>query len=145
MAPTTSPTRSIVFARATTSSLPSLRNISIVPKLKHGHIWTFPEPHAFIDAALRGGPPVAKLGDIETGEGTVRASLTAPAPPAKTEFHYTHDSGNWEKRKWITVPARLENDTVVAELPVPRPITYYLSTTDKHVVRTSTVWAELPE
>ena len=120
---------------------PALRHISIVPELKHGHIWTFPEPDAFIAAAINGGAPLAKPGSLETKDGIARAPLTSSEPPAKAELHYTHDTGNWQKRKWITIPARMEDGTITAKLPKPRPITYYLSTTDSRGVRTSTIWA----
>ncbi len=39
---------------------PELRNVSIVIKLPHGHIWRFQEVDAFVDSALRKGQPLAR-------------------------------------------------------------------------------------
>lgn len=122
---------------------PDLRSISLIVELKHGHYWEFPEPDAFIDAAINNGPPVAKLGPIVVKDGSARAGLTATDAPAKAEFHYTPDTGPWQKRKWHTVPAEVKDGTITASLPDPPPLTCYLSITDSRGVRTSTVHEEL--
>lgn len=123
---------------------PELRHISIVVALKHGHFWEFPEPDAFIDAAIKGGDPVAKFGGIEVKGGNAHASFTAGNSPAKAEIHFTPDQGGWQKRKWQTAAAEIKDGAVVARLPGARPLAFYLSVTDSRGVRTSTAHMELP-
>ncbi len=123
---------------------PELRNLSIVVGLRHGHYWDFPEPDAFIDAAIKGGTAVARLGAINIKDGTASASLTAPSAPAKAELHFTPDTGAWQKRKWQTAPAEFKDGSVSAKLPAQNPLTFYLSVTDSSGVRTSTAHIEQP-
>ncbi|MEO8350576.1 MAG: PhoPQ-activated protein PqaA family protein, partial [Chthoniobacteraceae bacterium] len=122
---------------------PELRHLSIIVELKHGHIWNFPEPDLFIDSILRDADPLPDLGPIEVKEQTATAKLTASSPPTKADLHFTADTGEWQKRKWQTVPAKLSGGVVVATIPDPRPLVFYLSVTDPRGAQTSAPHVEL--
>jgi dienelactone hydrolase len=120
-----------------------LRKVSVKIKLPHGHIWTFGEVDQFVDSHLKGGPPLATLDAMRLSGERVTTKLTAPVPVTKAEFHFTTDSGPWQKRNWQTVPAELKDGVVTAPLPAGRPLVCYLSVTDSRGVAVSTQHEEL--
>jgi dienelactone hydrolase len=115
-----------------------LRKVSVKIKLPHGHIWTFGEVDQFVDSHLKGGPPLAALEPMRVAGENLTTKVTAAEPPAKAEFHFTTDSGAWQKRNWQTVPAQLAAGVITAKLPAERPLVGYLSVTDSHGVAVST-------
>ncbi|MEN9576729.1 MAG: hypothetical protein RL514_4584 [Verrucomicrobiota bacterium] len=120
-----------------------LRKVSVKIKLPHGHIWTFGEVDQFVDSHLKAGPPLAALTDMKLAGDTASAKATAPVALAKAEFHFTTDSGAWQKRNWQTVPAQLTDGLVTVKLPAERPLVCYLSVTDSRGVTVSTQHEEL--
>ncbi len=122
-----------------------LRKVSVKIKLPHGHIWTFGEVDQFVDSQLIGGPPLATLSAMNIAGDSASTKVTASAPPVKAEFHFTTDSGPWQKRNWQTVPAQLADGVVTAKLPAERPLACYLSVTDSRGVAVSTQHEELPK
>lgn len=120
-----------------------LRKVSVKIKLPHGHIWTFGEVDQFVDSHLKGGQPLATLDAMRLSGERVTTKVTAPVPVTKAEFHFTTDSGPWQKRNWQTVPAELKDGVVTAPLPAGRPLVCYLSVTDSRGVAVSTQHEEL--
>jgi dienelactone hydrolase len=119
------------------------RHTSIILNMPHGHIWTFGEVDAFVDNALRGGPPLPKLNALKVQNGLATASIRLPVSVKKAELIYTLDSGVWQKRQWQTIPADWDGAVVSAHLPEQRPLTFYLCVTDDRGLRTSTLIEEL--
>ncbi|NDA69113.1 MAG: hypothetical protein EBY09_21200 [Verrucomicrobia bacterium] len=120
-----------------------LRKVSVKIKLPHGHIWTFGEVDQFVDSHLRGGQPLATLEAMRISGGSVTTKVTATVSVTKAEFHFTADSGPWQKRNWQTVPAQHADGVVIAKLPAERPLVCYLSVTDSRGVAVSTQHEEL--
>jgi hypothetical protein len=112
--------------------------------LPHGHIWTFNEVDVFVDSALRGGPPLPLLGQPKIDGDRVRVKVTSPVPVKEAVLNYTTDSGEWQKRRWQTYPAELNDHTIVAHLPGQRPLVWYMAVTDERGLRVSTEHEELP-
>ncbi|MFO1019664.1 MAG: acetylxylan esterase [Planctomycetales bacterium] len=126
--------------------------LTIIPRLPHGHIWTFPEVDTFIDSHLKGGKPLFNIGMslCIAGDKVWAQPVTGPAVKSlasikKVELHYTTDTGPWQKREWKVLPGKIEplNNVKDAfqfegELPHKRPIVYYLSVTDDRGLVTST-------
>jgi hypothetical protein len=73
----------------------------------------------------------------------VSAKVISPVPVKRAALHYTTDSGDWQKRHWQTVPAKLEANTVTARLPGQRPLVWYFSVTDERGLRVSSEHEEL--
>jgi dienelactone hydrolase len=119
------------------------RHASIILNMPHGHIWTFGEVDAFVDSALRGGPPLPKLQALKVQNGVATASISLPASVKKAELIYTFDGGVWHKRQWQMIPADLEGAVISARLPEQRPLTFYMGVTDVRGLRTSTLIEEL--
>ena len=119
------------------------RHVSVVLNLPHGHIWTFDEVYAFVDSVLRGGTPLPRLARAKIDGDHVSAKVIAPAPVKSAALNCTADAGEWQKRRWITVPAEVRGDTVSARLPAQRPRVWFLSVTDERGLRVSTEHEEL--
>lgn len=108
---------------------PELRHVSVVMKLPHGHIWSFPEVDQFIDRALQ-KKPFPEIGPLKIEERRISAKSTEPLQSAS--LNYTTNSGPWQKREWTTVPANVSKKTIQAELPEGTGFVYFVSgmTTD---------------
>ena len=120
-----------------------LRHVSVVLNLPHGHIWTFDEVDVFVDSVLRGGPPLPGLGRTKINGDRVSATVVSPRPIKQAALHYTTDTGEWQKRRWQTLPAELNGRTISARLPGQRPVVWYLSVTDERGLRVSTEHEEM--
>jgi dienelactone hydrolase len=115
-----------------------LRHVSVVLDLPHGHIWTFEEVDVFVDSVLRGGIPLPRLGRAKIDGDRVSAKVISPVPVKQAALHYTTDTGEWQKRRWQTLPAALNGKTLIAHLPEQRPVAWFLSITDERGLRVST-------
>src|SRR5262249_47572244 len=113
--------------------VPGPVQLSIRVDMPHSHEdgWSPPEICAFVDSILKGGVPLPKLTEMEPTEGQARARFQSTVNVEASQLHYTSDAGPWQKRKWQSIPARIEEETVTAELPEQRPLVYYLSVTDQ--------------
>jgi len=122
---------------------PKLPTVAIHHRLRHGHIWTFPEVDRYIDSVLQKGEPLIRLGAMRMTGGKTSAKLLNATKPKSALLWYTLDRGNWKQRKWQSVEATLENGKVMAEVPESRPIAFYLEVTDHRGLKTSTTYEEL--
>lgn len=123
--------------------------LSVEINRPHGHIWRFPEVDAFIDSHLRGGDPLQKVGPLKIADGVATADWEEVVPFTKAELNYTADTGNWQKRKWVSVPAGCVTagvgaSTIFAPLPTNRPLVAYLRVADSRTNWVSTAHVELP-
>lgn len=118
------------------------RMVAVIPRLPHGHIWTFPEVDLFLDSQLREGTGLARLGALQTEGGRVSATVKSPTELREALLHYTTDGGAWQNREWKSIPAKIEGETVSAELPGTGPLVYYLAVKDARGVTVSTAHGE---
>jgi dienelactone hydrolase len=123
---------------------PGCRYVSVRLNLPHGHIWTFPEVDAFVDTYLVGKPPLPRLDNFKVQHGTARAFVFAWEPVTKAELHYTTDTGEWQKRRWQSAPARLEGEHLTAAVPPARPLVCFLSVTEERGLTVTTPHTTLP-
>jgi hypothetical protein len=107
-------------------------------------MWTFGEVDAFADSILKKGvPPPPKFGPVKAIRDAMNAPLTQLFDGAKYEFHYTTDGGQWQKRKWKTVPAEWRDNVISAAMPEGRPLTAYFSTIDANGLEASSEHVEV--
>jgi dienelactone hydrolase len=114
------------------------RHVSVVLGLPHGHIWTFDEVDTFVDSVLRNGLPLPRLGRTKTHGDRVSVKVISRMPIKQAALNYTTDSGEWQKRRWQTVTAEVNDHTITARLPAPGPVAWFLSVTDERGLRVST-------
>ncbi len=118
--------------------VPGAKNLSMRVRLPHGHIWTFPEVDAFIDAALKQGKPLAKVGEMQNPEpGKAAVKVESAVPIKSVALNYAIAEGPWQKREWKTIPAKKNNALWEAELPKERPLVYYFLAVDERGLETS--------
>jgi dienelactone hydrolase len=126
--------------------VPGRVDLRIEVNMPHGHVegWRLAEIGLFVDSVLKGGDPLPKLGPMTAADGRVSSEFVAKQPVVKGQLHYTSDIGPWQKRKWVSTDAKIVGASVQAELPKQRPLTYYLSVTDRRGAMVSTQHAALP-
>ena len=122
---------------------PPFRRISVVINLPHGHIWTFGEVDAFVDGVLLDGIPLPELEPMQVEDGWVRSRVKSALPLKSAMLNYTSDTGEWQQRRWTSVPAEIAGHLIKARLPEPRPLVWFLSVTDERGLRASTEYEEL--
>lgn len=120
------------------------RHTAVIINLPHGHIWTFPEVDAFVDASLRFGKPLVGWGRPRVEGEVLRATVDRARALREAILCYTTDAGPWQARKWLTTPATIAGRRVTAALPPERPLVAYLQVTDERGLRTSGEHVELP-
>lgn len=118
--------------------------LSVRVRLPHGHIWTFGEVDAFIDARVKGGDPLPKLAAMKRDGETVTTSVTGKATLKAAHLHYAPADGPWPRREWKSVPAEVKDGTVTAKVPADRPLVFYLAVTDGRGLQVSTSHEILP-
>lgn len=128
------------------SVVPGPVTLSVQVRLPHGHIWTFPEVDQFIDSAVRGADPLARVAapELSADGAAASAKVDSKRPLAAGRLHFTTDGGAWQKRNWQTADASLKDGVVRAELPAERPLVFYLSVQDDRGLKTSSSHVELP-
>src|SRR5262249_9527926 len=98
----------------------------------------------FVDQVLKAGPPLATLGPLMVAEGHATASIDSRLPIVKVQIHSTTDTGPWQSRAWTSGEAKIEGESVVADLPAGRPLVVFLTATDETGAVVSTEHVELP-
>ena len=124
---------------------PGLATVAIHHRLRHGHIWTFPEVDRFIDSKLKGGEPFVRPLDLRIREGKATAVLEGEESAASVKLWYTPDTGAWQKRKWESLAGEIVQGKAVSCIPPERPVSFYLEVTDTRGLKTSTTFVELLE
>jgi len=84
----------------------------------------------FMDQHLRGGKALPELGKPKRRGNLVEVRFKSPAAVRKADLCFTTDLGVWEQRKWQTREAKIDGQTIKADLPAQRPLTYFISITD---------------
>lgn len=123
----------------------SPRTLSVQVDLPHGHIWTFGEVDAFVDAVLRHRPPLPRLSTLRIDGEWASARVKSERPIREATLAYTTDTGPWSKRSWKTIPAERRGREVRAMIPSGRPWVGYIAVKDDRGLTVSTPHVTLPE
>lgn len=128
------------------------RTLTVIPRMPHGHIWTFPEVDTFIEAELKGGQKLLRLTWICVIVGPEIAFSFVTSPEGvkritKVELHYTQDNGKWPEREWKSTPGQIDENSIriSAQMPEKGYLAYYLSVTDERGLVVSTLHQERKE
>ena len=118
---------------------PDLRYLSVVMKLPHGHIWSFPEVDQFIDRALakKSFPEIAEL---KLDGNKVKTKATSELKSA--ELNFTSNTGPWQQRVWKTTAAKINGAKIEAELPEGTPMVWFMTGVTKDDLRISSEYSE---
>lgn len=104
------------------------RTLCIRLRMPHGHGGAGENPeeiHVFADSILRGEAALP----VVTGSGregtNAWATYAAKVPVVKAELNFTQDTGPWQGRKWVALPAELNKGRVTARLPEGTRVFYF--------------------
>lgn len=118
------------------------RAICLRVRMPHGHGAAGEQPkeiHAFADAILKRGVPLARITSQRCADGKLQVAFESRTPVVKAELNFTKDSGVWKERKWETVPADLDATKRKASAALPAGATvFYLNLTDARGLVVST-------
>lgn len=112
----------------------SPKNLHFVPNFPHGHFFDRPKAiEVFIRHHLKNGVPLAKIGSPQIEGELVKAPVDTKTKLIKAELHYTLDAlpGNPTTRKWVTQPATIETNTIIAKRPPAEAKIWLLTVTDE--------------
>ena len=118
----------------------SPRTLCITVRMPHGHPqgWAPAEIGLFADTVLRKEKPFARIGDVRRTGENVEVTFESAVLIREAGLHYTADTGKWQERKWDSLPAALDAQTVRAKLPAVKGIVYFLTLKDDRGVVVST-------
>ncbi|MGA3324922.1 MAG: acetylxylan esterase [Terriglobia bacterium] len=108
----------------------SPRTLCVRVRMPHGHGGPGENPkeiQAMAESLLRKGMPLARI-DKSGREGLdAWVVFKTKAPITKAELNYTTDMGQWQTRKWETIPATLDakGGKVSARLPKGTTVYYF--------------------
>lgn len=102
-------------------------------RMPHGHGGAGENPEeirVFADAILKEGMALPVITGTGREGNQAWASFTSNSRVVSAVLNFTRDEGAWQERKWEAVPAELNADRVVAELPAETKV-YYFNLTDE--------------
>lgn len=125
----------------------SPRTLCVRLRMAHGHGGPGENPkeiQAMAESLFRNGAPLARA-DKSGRKGLHVWTRFAPAAPiTRAELNYTKDTGQWQNRKWETIPATLETKRGKASARLPKGTTvYYFNLLDNRDLVVSSEHEEL--
>jgi dienelactone hydrolase len=108
----------------------SPRTLAIRLRMQHGHSGPGESPeeiHAFADQVVNAGQPLASIQSQRRSGRKVSVHYRAHVPLERAELIYTTQTGKWQDRLWLTVPAAVDprRRTVIATLPEGVTVYYF--------------------
>ncbi|MFO7975635.1 MAG: prolyl oligopeptidase family serine peptidase, partial [Candidatus Hydrogenedentota bacterium] len=115
------------------------KTLSIQPGLGHSHPagWAPEEIYAYADSKLKNETPLIRI-VAQGGQATSAMAVFEGERPAKAELMCTSDAGDWGSARWVSIPATIEGNRILAELPKDCAA-YFFNLTDARGLITSSV------
>ena len=124
--------------------------LCVTVEMPHSHEagWERPEIHLFTDSILRPEEleqEPARVSPPQVQGRTVTVAYDGGSAMRQAQLHWTTDTEKpWQERKWKTLNGRVEDlHTAGADLPVERPLVFFLTLTDSRGAVTSSEHVEL--
>jgi cephalosporin-C deacetylase-like acetyl esterase len=95
-------------------AVPGPKQLCITVNMPHSHPagWAPSEIARFIDHHLRGGEPLAQLGELHRQQDELVFPVKTTVELEKAELHVTRDHGPINERTWSSTPARLDGESI---------------------------------
>lgn len=108
------------------------KNYSIQLRMRHGHIFDFPEFFLFMDQYLKNGEPLPVVETPTVKAGKVTAHVQTKTKLSSARLHYTTGPHVENKqREWITVPLTLDGGTISGKAPPTDATAWYVDVSDE--------------
>ena len=116
----------------------SEKNYSIQLRMKHGHIFDFPEFFLFVDQYIRNGTPLPLVARPIIREGRVSTTAKSSTKLLSANLHYAggpHEQNG--KRSWTTVPLIVDGQQIHGTAPPKNATVWYIDVRDERKAVTS--------
>ena len=108
------------------------KNYSIQLRMRHGHLFDFPEFFFVADHYLREGKPLPSVSRPTVKKGNLRATVSSQTRLATARLHYTLGPHSQNKdREWITRPLTLKRHRIQGGAPPKNATAYYVDVRDE--------------
>ena len=125
------------YAR-TCALVKSEKNYSIQLRMKHGHIFDFPEFFALVDQYIKGALSMPVVSQPQVDNGKLRATVTSSTKLVAARLHYTLGPHSQNKtRDWVTKPLDLDGSIIQGDAPPTDATAWYVDVTDERKLLTS--------
>ena len=101
--------------------------------MPHSHEagWEPREISDFTESVFRSATPLPVIGPTEVVDGKFTATFSSDRPVEKAQLLYTRATGQWQDRKFNTLPAKLNGNRVEADIPVNATVAFFTITDDR--------------
>ena len=107
------------------------KRYSIQFRMRHGHLFDFPEFFAYADEYLTGGTAVPRVLTPRVEGDQVMATFESPSPVAESRLYYTVEPHqNNEKRRWDSIELSLSESRVTGKAAPAEATAWYIELKD---------------
>ncbi|MFP6873332.1 MAG: alpha/beta fold hydrolase [Verrucomicrobiales bacterium] len=108
------------------------KNYSIQIRMRHGHIFNFPEFFGFVDQYLRGGTPMPVVAQPVVKDGQLSATVQSKTRLITANLHYTTGPHPENKtRGWKSLPLKVDGLKVHGAAPPKEATVWYVDVRDE--------------
>ena len=107
------------------------KNYSIQIRMRHGHIFTFPEFYGFVDQYLRDGTPMPVVARPIVKGAQLTTTVHSKTKLISANLHYTTGPHPQNKsRAWKTVPLKVDGQKIHGAAPPKNATVWYIGVRD---------------
>jgi dienelactone hydrolase len=108
------------------------KNYSIQLRMRHGHIFDFPEFFLAIDQYIKDGTPLPVVSRPVVRDGTLTTTVQTSTKLLSARLHYTKGPHRKNKtRIWITKPLTIDGNTLRGAAPPQDATVWYVDVRDE--------------
>ncbi len=108
------------------------KNYSIQIRMRHGHIFSFPEFFGFVDQYLRGGTPMPVVARPVVKDGKLTANIDSKTKLLTANLHYTTGPHPENKtRGWKSLPLEVDGLKIHGVAPPAEATAWYVDVRDE--------------
>ena len=108
------------------------KNYSIQIRMRHGHIFTFPEFYGFVDQYLRDGTPMPVVARPIVKGGQLTTTVQSKTKLISANLHYTTGPHPQNKtRAWKTIPLKVDGQKIHGAAPPKSATVWYIDVRDE--------------
>ena len=108
------------------------KNYSIQIRMRHGHIFNFPEFFGFVDQYLRGATPMPVVARLVVKDGKLTANIESKTKLLTANLHYTTGPHPENKtRGWKSLPLEVDGFKIHGAAPPKEATVWYVDVRDE--------------
>ena len=108
------------------------KNYSIQIRMRHGHIFNFPEFFGFVDQYLRGATPMPVVARPVVKDGKLTANIESKTKLLTANLHYTTGPHPENKtRGWKSLPLEVDGFKIHGAAPPKEATVWYVDVRDE--------------